>query len=73
VSVKTSHWPRLRKDPEWRGRSVEERARAVELACRTAIQLLSDARDREARLTRIDPVPPSTRALLRRLANAGNG
>jgi hypothetical protein len=32
------------------------------------MQLLEDAPDREARLRRIDPVPPSTRALIRRLA-----
>jgi len=48
---------------------MEERARAVESACRLAIQLLDGAPDRAARLARIDPVPESTRALLRRLAD----
>jgi hypothetical protein len=64
-------WPRLRDAPSWRGASVTERARAIENACRTAIQLLEDSKEREARLRRIDPVPKSTRAIIRRLAASG--
>lgn len=64
----SSHWPKLREAPSWRGRGFEERARAIEDACRSAIQILSSSPDRLARLRRIDPVPASTRALLRRLA-----
>ncbi len=64
-------WPRLREAPSWRNASVAERARAIENACRTAIELLQDSKEREARLTRIDPVPASTRAIIRRLAASG--
>ena len=64
-------WPRLREAPSWRGASLAERARAIENACRTAIELLEDSEDREARLGRIDPVPTSTRAIIRRLAASG--
>jgi hypothetical protein len=35
------------------------------------MELLEDSKDREARLTRIDPVPASTRAIIRRLAARG--
>ncbi|HUI25259.1 MAG TPA: hypothetical protein VL403_04170 [Candidatus Kryptonia bacterium] len=45
-----------------------ERGQAIEAACRAAMQLLQGVPDRQARLRRIDPVPASTRALLRRLA-----
>jgi hypothetical protein len=51
---------------------VAERARAIESACRTAIELLQDSEEREARLRRIDPVPASTRAIIRRLAASGH-
>ena len=63
-------WPRLQAAPSWRERSVEERAQAIEAACRAAVQILaaSTPQQRQARLARVDPVPPSTRALLRRLA-----
>ena len=64
-------WPKLREAVSWRGASVAERARAIESACRTAIELLEDSKEREARLTRIDPVPASTRAIIRRLAASG--
>jgi hypothetical protein len=64
-------WPRLREAPSWRSASVAERARAIENACQTAIELLEDSKEREARLTRIDPVPASTRAIIRRLAASG--
>jgi hypothetical protein len=64
-------WPRLREAPSWRGASLAERARAIESACRTAIELLQDSKEREARLRRIDPVPASTRAIIRRLAASG--
>jgi hypothetical protein len=64
-------WPRLLDAPSWRGASVVERARAIENACRTAIELLGDSKEREARLTRIDPLPASTRAIIRRLAASG--
>lgn len=50
------------------GRSVDERARAIVAACRAAMQMLEGMPDREERLSRTDPVPASTRALLRRLA-----
>ncbi|MGB9380350.1 hypothetical protein [Candidatus Binatus sp.] len=63
--------PRLRDAPSWRGASVTERARAIENACRTAIELLEDSKEREARLLRIDPVPSSTRTIIRRLAARG--
>jgi len=63
-----ARWPQLPQPESWRDRSIEERAWAIESACRTALQLLAAAPDREARLARIDPVPASTRALLRRLA-----
>jgi hypothetical protein len=64
-------WPRLRDAPSWRGASVTERARAIESACRTAIELLEGSKEREARLRRIDPVPSSTRTIIRRLAARG--
>jgi hypothetical protein len=64
-------WPRLREAPSWRGASVAERARAIESACRTAIELLQDSKEREARLRSIDPVPASTRTIIRRLAASG--
>ncbi|MGH7924613.1 MAG: hypothetical protein ACREQH_08495 [Candidatus Binatus sp.] len=65
-------WPRLREGPLWRGASQAERARAIENACRSAMELLEDSEEREARLRRIDPVPASTRAIIRRLAASGN-
>jgi hypothetical protein len=64
-------WPKLREPPSWRGASVAERARAIENACRTALELLEDSNDREARLRHIDPVPSSTRVIIRRLAASG--
>lgn len=64
--------PRLREAPSWRGASVAERARAIENACRTAMELLENSEEREARLRRIDPVPSSTRAIIRRLAASGH-
>jgi hypothetical protein len=64
--------PKLREAPSWRGASVAKRARAIESACRTAIELLEDSKEREARLRRIDPVPSSTRAIIRRLAASGH-
>jgi hypothetical protein len=72
MAVKSGpRWPRLREAPSWRGASVAERARAIESACATAIELLQDSKEREARLRRIDPVPSSTRAIIRRLAARG--
>ena len=65
-------WPRLREGPSWRGASQAERALAIESACATAMELLEDSKEREARLQRIDPVPTSTRAIIRRLAASGN-
>jgi hypothetical protein len=65
----TRLWPRLAPADLWRDRSLEERAAAVEAACKAAMQILEDASDREARLHRIDPVPESTRQHLRRLAS----
>lgn len=61
-------WPSLQPAPVPRYRSVEAQARAVEAACRTAIQLLEGAPDRDRMRARVDPVPQSTRAHLRRLA-----
>jgi hypothetical protein len=49
---------------------MEDRAEAIELACRAAMQLLEGAPDRDERLRHVDHVPFSTRALLRRLAAA---
>jgi hypothetical protein len=69
---KAPRWPKLSALPSWRERSVEERARAIESACRAALELLADSPDGEARLRRIDPVPASTRDLLRRLASAAD-
>ena len=66
-----SKWPRLRDAPSWRGASLAERARAIESACLTAMELLEDSKEREARLRRTDPVPSSTRAIIRRLAASG--
>ena len=53
------------------GASIAERARAIENACRTALELLEDSKDREARLRHIDPLPASTCAIIRRLAASG--
>jgi hypothetical protein len=66
-------WPQLESPPSWAGRSLEERARGVEAACAAAIQLLGDGPDRARRLMQIDPVPASTRAIIRRLASGGDG
>ncbi len=60
--------PKLVSDDTWRGRSIEERAAAIDAACRGAMQVLQDAADREARLRRVDRLPESTRRHLRRLA-----
>ena len=65
-------WPKLREAPSWHGASQAERARAIENACRTAMEMLADSKEREARLRRIDPVPKSTLAIIRRLAASGN-
>lgn len=65
-------WHRLDEAPSWRGKSIEERAKAIEAACKAAIQLLEAAPDKQARLDRVDLVPPSTHALLRRLAAGRN-
>jgi hypothetical protein len=73
MAVKSgSKWPRLREAPSWRGAGIAERARAIENACRTALELLEDSKDREARLRHIDPLPTSTRAIIRRLAASGS-
>jgi hypothetical protein len=64
----TDRWPRLEPAESWRGRSIAERNRAIQAACRTAMQILDGVPDRRARLARIDPVPASTHVLLRRLA-----
>jgi hypothetical protein len=69
----TRPWPKLRDTGVWRDRPVEERARAVEQACRAAMQMLAGSPDRASRLRRIDPVPRSTRVLLRRLRAARDG
>jgi hypothetical protein len=69
----TPPWPKLRDAAFGRDRPIEERARAVEQACRAAMQMLAGSPDRAARLRRIDPVPRSTRALLRRLRAARDG
>jgi hypothetical protein len=66
-------WPKLPKSPSLRNISIASRAQAIETACRTAMELLEHSPQREARLRRIDPVPASTRALLRRLAARRNG
>jgi len=72
VAVKSgAKWPKLREAPSWRGVGIAERARAIENACRTALELLEDSKDREARLRHIDPLPASTRAIIRRLAASG--
>ena len=66
MAVKSaSKWPKLREAPSWRGAGIAERARAIENACRTALELLEDSKDREARLRHIDPLPASTRAIIR--------
>ena len=57
-------WRALRPPPPWRDRSIEERDRAIQSACRAAMQMLADAPNRVDRLRRIDPVPDSTRAIL---------
>lgn len=62
-------WPRLHPARRWPDDSDAKRGDAVEAACRTAMQLLQDVPDRERYLARLDPVPRSTRALLRRLAS----
>jgi hypothetical protein len=66
-----SAWRLLEPHTTWRGRSFAERADAIEAACRGAMQVLQGLPDGAARLARIDPVPESTRILLRRLASAG--
>lgn len=66
-------WPRLQPAPSWRARSLAERDRGIVAACHSAMQLLQEVPDRAARLARVDPLPPSTRAHLRRLAVARNG
>ena len=72
MAVKSgSKWPKLREAPSWRGAGIAERARAIENACRTALELLEHSKDREARLRHIDPLPASTRAIIRRLAASG--
>jgi len=63
-------WPSLEPDSSWKDRSEADHAAGIVVACRSAMQLLAGAPDRDARLERIDPVPASTRALLRRLASA---
>jgi hypothetical protein len=65
--------PRARLLPAevWSGRSIEERARALESACSAAIQIVVSDSDPDDRLSRIDPVPASTMRIIRRLiANA---
>ena len=64
----TNSWPVLDPPPSWAGRSVAERAEAIKAACRAAMQILEAAPDRAERLSRIDPVPASTVALLHKLA-----
>lgn len=61
-------WPEIEGADSWRDRSLEERALAIESACRAAMQILEGSPDRERRLSRGDPLPPSTLDLLRRLA-----
>jgi hypothetical protein len=51
---------------------LEELARGVEAACAAAMQLLDGSPDLQSRLHHIDPVPASTRAILRRLVSGGN-
>lgn len=65
-------WPKLLPVPPRVG-SVAERALAVELACRSAMQLLEGLPDRDERLRRVDPIPASTTAHLRRLAASRRG
>jgi hypothetical protein len=61
---------RLLPSEDWSGRSIEERARALESACSAAIQIVSES-DTYDRLSRIDPVPATTMRIIRRLiANA---
>ena len=60
--------PKLLAPDTWRNRSTDERASAIEAACRGAMQLLQDADDREDRLRRVDQLPESTRRHIRRLA-----
>jgi hypothetical protein len=62
------HWPKLEAGDSWRSRSLEERATAIESACRTAMQILEGSSDRARRLAHVDPVPASTLRHLRRLA-----
>jgi hypothetical protein len=69
----TRRWPKLRDAAFCRDRPIEERARAIEQACRAAMQMLAGSPDRAARLRRIDPVPQSTRVLLRRLCATRDG
>jgi hypothetical protein len=64
-------WPILEPAPSWRDRTPADHARGIELACEAALQLLAERPDRAARLDHADPVPASTRALLRRLAVQG--
>jgi len=61
-------WPRLEATPSWADRSVAEHASALEAVCLAAMQLLEGAPDRAERLSRVDPLPASSRALLHRLA-----
>lgn len=73
MAVKSgSMWPKLREAPSWRGASMTKRARAIENACLTALELLEHSKDREARLRQVDPLPASTRAIIRRLAASGH-
>lgn len=63
-------WPTLPYDT-WRGRSIEERAEGIALVCQAAMELIDSSDDAESRLKTPDPLPASTKALLRRLANDG--
>ncbi|GAC1424549.1 MAG: hypothetical protein NVSMB57_16610 [Actinomycetota bacterium] len=47
---------------------MQEHADALIAACKGAMQILEGSPDRAERLARIDPVPASTEAILRRLA-----
>jgi hypothetical protein len=63
-------WPRLMEDDPGRSETGNDRGRLVEAACRGAMLILESRKDRSAVLRRQDPVPTSTRELLRRLARA---
>jgi hypothetical protein len=56
-----------REAAPWRGRSLEEHARATSAACRAAARQLALRPDRERLLAYRDPLPESTRIALRRL------